>query len=203
MTHLPQCNTTLDWGIVAQRGLVKAGKSLRNSLLAVSHKLTTSCLGRLLWPEYAACMHDVRTIWPFAAELGLGGAAVAPLPAVQGAMDPILEEKSAGRDYFGAQRKGALPIDLAEIGSLPGPDECLKLSFPGGTHDLDLQVATARRTSPVVGSSTGGPDTWIGSGVHRQLSWRVRNRSQDPRHKPAVLHHPELVGTESARRRHR
>ncbi len=52
---------------------------------------------------------------PLEAEIGLGGPAVGPVPAVQGAGHPVVPEVAAGRDHLHLQRVVSRPIDLAEI----------------------------------------------------------------------------------------
>lgn len=155
------------------------------------------------WPEDTPGVHHLSAIGPLAAELGLGGAAVAPLPSVEYAVDLVIVEKSAGGDDLGTYRKWALPLHLAEVRGLARPDQRLQSPLPSGAHDLNLKVAAAGGSSSVVCGPAGGPDAGIGSCVHRQLSGRTGDRQQHPGDEPAFFHHPEPIAPKSARCRQR
>ena len=57
--------------------------------------------------------------------------------------DPVVVEVGAGGDDLSLDREVASPFHLAEIGFLASPDQRLEALFPGGAHDLDLEVAAA------------------------------------------------------------
>lgn len=112
-------------------------------------------------------------------------------------MDSVIGQEAAGRDEFGAQRKGALSVHLAEVGRLAAPDQGLQAQFPRGAHDFDLEVAAAGCPLAVVGGAAGSPDTRIGAGMDRQLArWSGKGR-QLPFAEPAALHDGESVSPES------
>ena len=77
-----------------------------------------------------------------------------PDPAVEHAGDPVGREEPAGRNHLGIEGKRPSPPPCRDRAA-SGPGSGLPGAFPGGAHDLDLEIAAAGRPMVVGGSALG------------------------------------------------
>ena len=142
-------------------------------------------------------MHRFTPVRPLAAQVGLGGPAIGPAPAVERAVNPVLREKSARGNHLRAERFGGLPVHLTEKGRLPRPDQGLQPDLAGAAHDLDLEVPATGGAPPVVRGPARGADAWVGARVNRQLAGGPLRRRKSPGDRPPVLDDQEAVSSQT------
>ena len=78
----------------------------------------------------------------------------------------IFAQVVTGRDQLRFKGEFAGPLDLTEVGRLPGPNPALEPGFPFGAHDLDLHVPAAGGSPAMVGRFTKRRGAWVGAVEH-------------------------------------
>src|SRR5215212_1560492 len=88
---------------------------------------------------------------PVTAQIRFGRPAICPHASVETAANTVLIQVPTGRNHLSLDREVAWTLYLAEIRRAARTHQCFKPLLPPSAHDFDLQVATARRTTRVVG----------------------------------------------------
>jgi len=109
---------------------------------------------------------------------------------------PVGPQKPAGGNHLGIEGKLSLALHLAEIGAFPGPNQGLETLFPGGAHDLDLEVPATGRAPLVVGGPAGGGRTGIGLLKYREAPGPGWGRGELSGGEPTPLHDAEAVAAQ-------
>lgn len=132
----------------------------------------------------------------------LGGLPVLPGPAVEIAVEAIFLEEIAGRNDLCADQPllGILPLDLAEIGRFPAPEQRFQQRLLRGAADFDIQVAAAGGVAGMIGGSTRCLGAGVGVGGEREGPLQGGGGRQMPGDQLPVLDDPEAILPQPARR---
>src|SRR5580765_2821209 len=114
------------------------------------------------------------------------------------AADAVVAQEAAGRDHLGFDRVVAAALDLAEIRRLPGENEGLQSPLFPRTHDLDLQVPTARRFTLMIGGGAWGGGTGIRSRRAIQDRERAGRKTQPSRRGLTVVDYQKTIAAQPA-----